>query len=366
MKILIDIGHPAHVHYFRNFIKIMKNKGYKFLILARDKEVSHQLLNAYRINYITRGKGNDGIFGKLIYLVKINVFVMKQALGFKPDIFLSFSSPYAAQVSWVLRKPHIAFTDTEHAKLGNIAFVPFSTIVCTPSCYKDKIGTKHIKFNSYMELLYLSSKYFKPDINIYKLLGLNYGEKYAILRFVSWKANHDIGHKGITKENKVNAFNKFSKYAKVFISSEGPLPKILEKYRINIKPEKMHDAIAYASLLYGESSTMASESAVLGTPAIFLDNDGRGYTDEEEKKYGLIYNYTESKVDQLKSIEKGVELLSKKNVKTEWAEKRDRMLAEKIDATDYMVWLIENFPQSVCKVKKDRGMSSIFSNKLFT
>jgi len=27
MKILIDIGHPAHVHYFRNFIKMMESNG---------------------------------------------------------------------------------------------------------------------------------------------------------------------------------------------------------------------------------------------------------------------------------------------------------------------------------------------------
>jgi predicted glycosyltransferase len=26
MRILIDINHPAHVHYFRNFIKIMVKK----------------------------------------------------------------------------------------------------------------------------------------------------------------------------------------------------------------------------------------------------------------------------------------------------------------------------------------------------
>lgn len=32
MKILIDINHPAHVHYFRNFIKLMVDKKREFLI----------------------------------------------------------------------------------------------------------------------------------------------------------------------------------------------------------------------------------------------------------------------------------------------------------------------------------------------
>ena len=29
MKILIDIGHPAHVHYFKNFIFKAIESGYK-------------------------------------------------------------------------------------------------------------------------------------------------------------------------------------------------------------------------------------------------------------------------------------------------------------------------------------------------
>ena len=57
MKIFIDIGHPAHVHYFRNFIKIMEKNGHHFLILARDKEITQELLNHYKIPYVSRGKG---------------------------------------------------------------------------------------------------------------------------------------------------------------------------------------------------------------------------------------------------------------------------------------------------------------------
>ncbi|MFW5804449.1 MAG: DUF354 domain-containing protein, partial [bacterium] len=35
MKILIDIGHPAHVHYFKNFITKMSQKGHSFIVIAR-------------------------------------------------------------------------------------------------------------------------------------------------------------------------------------------------------------------------------------------------------------------------------------------------------------------------------------------
>jgi predicted glycosyltransferase len=110
--------------------------------------------------------------------------------------------------------------------------------------------------------------------------------------------------------NKIKAVEEISKYAKVFISSEEELPQKLKKYKLNLPSEKINDLLYFASLTFGDSSTIASESAVLGTPAIFIDNVGRGYTEEEEKKYGLVYNFSESKVDQKLSIKKAVKLLT--------------------------------------------------------
>ena len=48
MKILIDIGHPAHIHYFKNFIFKSIKAGNEIKIVARDKEVTIDLLKSYR------------------------------------------------------------------------------------------------------------------------------------------------------------------------------------------------------------------------------------------------------------------------------------------------------------------------------
>ena len=47
MRIFIDIGHPAHVHYFRYIINKLKMDGNDIFITARNKDVTHQLLNNY-------------------------------------------------------------------------------------------------------------------------------------------------------------------------------------------------------------------------------------------------------------------------------------------------------------------------------
>ena len=52
MKILIDIGHPAHVHYFKHFIWTMREKGHTIYITSRNKEVAFSLLEYYKFTYI--------------------------------------------------------------------------------------------------------------------------------------------------------------------------------------------------------------------------------------------------------------------------------------------------------------------------
>jgi predicted glycosyltransferase len=344
MRIFIDIGHPAHVHYFKNFYQIMSEKGHDFLITARQKEVSHELLEAYHIPYKTRGKGSNQFLGKILYLPKADLFLLKEALRFKPDIFLSFASPYAAQVSAILRKPHIAFDDTEHAKLGQLFYRPFTKLILSPRAYMGKRSAKQKFFNGYMELCYLHPNYFTPNESVLNLLSIDKNERYTVLRFVSWNANHDTGHSGISLENKRKAVQEFLKFGRVFISSEGKLPKDLEAYQISVPPARMHDVLNYATLFYGESATMASESAMLGTPGIYLDNAGRGYTNDLEKNYGLVYNFNESEEDQISSIQKGVELLQNENLKEKSKLKREQLLKDKIDVTSFMVELVENYP----------------------
>ena len=74
---------------------------------------------------------------------------------------------------------------------------------------------------------------------------------------------------------------------------------------------------------------------------------------EEEEKYGLVFNYTACLADQEKSIQKALELFQRPNLKKEWKERSEKMLSDKIDLTAFIVWLIENYPESTIIMKKD-------------
>jgi len=337
MNILIDINHPAHVHYFRNFSKIMIGNGHKVIFVSRNKEIEHQLLGIYNIPFIGRGRGSNGSIGKFLYLMYADMKLAKICMQHKIDLFLNFLHPYPSQVAKLMGKVSLVFSDTEHARLHHKLTVPFATKIFTPNCYRLQLGSKQVRFNGFMELAYLHPRYYTPDPSIFDLLNVKPKERYVIIRFVSWGAAHDFGHTGMTLENKRKAVDLLARYAKVFISAESALPEDLEQYRVNIPVNRMHDAIYYSCLLFGESATMASEAAVLGTPAIFIDNDGRGYTDVEENRYKIVFNFTESASDQIRAINKAVELVKDQNNKDQFRQVRERIVSECIDTTEFMV-----------------------------
>ena len=163
-------------------------------------------------------------------------------------------------------------------------------------------------------------------------------EKYIILRFVSWSATHDFGHRGLNLQMKRKIINELSKFAKIIITSESPLPKDLEVYRMTIPPERIHDALKYASLYIGEGATMASESAILGTPAIYVNSLKLGYI-EEEIDYGLI----KQRRNANEIIQEAITLIKQDN-NNNIPKSQEKLLADTIDLTEYLVDLVENYP----------------------
>ena len=351
MKIMIDIKHPAHVHFFKNFIRIMKEEGNEVLVTAREKEMTIYLLDKYNIKYTKISSIGNSKLELLKELFVRNYRFYKIAKKFKPDILFGLMGITIAPVGRLLRVPSLVFYDTENARLTNKIAYFFCNKFITPRCYKKKLGRKNIRYDGYHELAYLHPDYFTPNPEILKKAGLKLGERFTIMRFVSWGASHDIGHSGIPFEEKLKAVNEFSKYGKVFITSEKQLPEELEKFRLKLPPEDIHHLIYYATLLYGESSTMSSEAAVLGTYSIYIDDEGRGYTDEEELKYGLVFNSKTS------LIEKGVEILKNKNSKEEAQEKRKKLIEDMIDVTSFMQYVATYFTQ------KEGLLESIFGDE---
>lgn len=342
MNIVVDIGHPAHVHLFKNFIKVMTTGGHQILITATDKDVTIELLRNYGFTYIAMGSYGNSRIRKMMNISVMDGKMYAAVKSFQPDIFLGASAIRAAHTAWVMRKPCIIFDDTEHSKWEHRLYRPFGSVICTPACFEKDLGKKQVRYNGYHELAYLHPEYFKPDSMVLDNLGLKQDERFVVVRFVAWEAAHDAGQSGFDITAKRRLAHELKKYARVFITSENRLPEEFEEYRISLPPEKIHDLLYYATLYVGEGATMASECAVLGTPAIYVNTLRLGYLDEQEERYGLVFNFLNPASAQETAIAKAIELLEKDNLKEEWHIKKDRLLQEKVDVTSFMVELVEN------------------------
>jgi len=339
-RIFIDINHPAYFHFFRPFILQMQQKGHTFFLAVRNKDVLPELTGFAGLKYYEKPALPKDFWPRLFFLLHEFRILYNRLRSFKPSLIMGFS-PYAAILSFILSRPFIAFEDTELSDMDHLLFRLFAKKIFTPACFKKSLGKKQIRFNGYKELAYLHPSVFAPDKAVRHEMGLADHEKYVICRFVAWGARHDQGHTGINPANKLAAVKAFSHYARVFISSELPLDVALDAYRFPLGAHRLHHALAFASLMFGESSTMAAEAAVLGVPSVYVDNEGRGYTDDIEHRYGLIQRFGESEVQQIQAINRAVQILADPTAANKARNASLKLISEHTDITAIFMQMVE-------------------------
>jgi len=335
IRVLFDVVHPADVHFFKNVIGRLLARGDEVIVTSRRKDITVLLLDELGISHrviSTKGKTPLGLFVELVYR---DWELWKIADSFNPHVFVSNNSPCGAHVAWLKSKPSLVFDDTEIHRFNRYLYYPFVTEVHTPDCYRLRIGKKQRRYPGYHVLAYLHPNHFTPDVSVLKEAGIRPEEKYVVMRFVEWGAMHDVGVNRMTLEAKKKIILTVGSLARVIISAESPLPEELESYRINLDPVLMRHLMAFASLVIAESATMCSEAAVLGIPALYVDDTGRGYTDEKEVRYGICRNFPiwglERVIDTAKNI------LSRDSARREFLPMREKMLSDKIDVACYQL-----------------------------
>ncbi|MFX1521830.1 MAG: DUF354 domain-containing protein [Promethearchaeota archaeon] len=358
MKILVNINHPSHVYFYKNIIQQLREAGHEVSITARDKDKTLELLKLMNLEYTLISKCKTSIKDHIFETFERIPKFMKIISKCSPDILISALDPAPAIACRINRIPFICFLDSEPAQLLSKFTLPFINVVFTPNTYRKHLGKKQIKLDTYKEMAYLHPNYFTPNSQTVTDLGLTPDESYVIMRFVSWTAHHDVGQKGII--DKQLFITELSKHCKVYISLEDEGDADLSKYMLKVSPEKIHDVLYYATLFVGDSQTMTTESGILGTPAIrcnsFVGKNDMGNFIELEEKYHLIFNYR----DEQSALKKAIEILHNPELGTDRAQRRSKLLKDKINLTDFMVWFIENYPQSLMEIKENLKIEERF------
>lgn len=339
MRVLVDINHPAHVHFFRNPIALLQQRGHEVLVTSRQKDVTLALLDEYRIPHRTLSmQVGSGAFALLRELLERDRALLRVVREFRPHVMAAIGGTFIAHAGALARLPRVAFYDTQNATLQNAITYPLLSALHVPRCYDAWVPSKRTtRYAGYHELSYLHPAYFRPDRDIALHNGLAAEGDTFLLRLVSWRASHDLADRGWDGALLRDTLDHLSARGRVLISSEGGLPPDLERYAYRGEVGKLHHVMAYCRLVVGESATVASESAILGVPAIYAARTRRCYTDELEARYGLIRNVETLEFASLCEALESMLALDRSH----WATARDRLLDDTIDVAIHVADTIE-------------------------
>lgn len=349
MNILIDICHPSHVHLFKYSIRLLQQDGHNVIVTVKDIPVAKQLLEQEHIDYLSlEGTKRDSLLGKGLIQLKYNYLLTKIARKYHIDIGIG-SSVTVAQIARWNGFPSLFFDDDDdYVEPLTVRFAhSFASIILSPKPLEaHRKKRPAIFYPGSHELAYLHPNRFRPDPSVMQSIGLQLDEPFFVMRFNAFKAHHDGNVQGLTLEQKLDLINILAPHGKVLITTERNIEPELAPYQMKISPDKVHHLLYYATLFVGDSQTMTSEAAILGTPA-FRCNSLVGQLaviEELENRYNLAYGFTTDHFTHMTETIR--QLLNNPNLKKEWQTKREYYLTEKIDVTAFLVWFIEHYPKS--------------------
>lgn len=349
MNILIDIGHPAHVHLLHGVARDLKKLGHGVFYSVRDIPVAKRLMEHFGMTpWVDLGGKKDSLMGKAQTVLHQDVQLLRFVRKNHIDVGLS-SGVVLGHIASLTKMNAFLFDDDDDTaeplivKYGH----PMSDVVFTPGSIRRK--TKHaLYYAGTHELAYLHPNRFTPDPTVLEKAGLKAGERFFIMRFVALKGHHDVGQLGLSLDQKCRLLELLRPYGRVIVTSERAMEPEFEPYRLPVPPEEIHSLMAYCSLFLGDSQTMTSEAAILGVPALKCNTfAGRlSVPNELEQKYGLCYAYQPADFDKLYAHTERLLAKDPEMLRREWQEKRQRFLDDHIDVTAFFTWFIENYPES--------------------
>jgi len=336
------------VHFYRHLRTLLHEQGHETHVVARDKEVTLQLLEAFGIPFESVGQSGDkGMAGQARELLSRDVRLVRRIRELETGLVLT-RNPAGAQAGWLTRVPSIFDTDDGTAAgVHYRAAAPFATMITTPDSIGEDLGRKHVTYQGYKALAYLHPNRFVPDPTIRQEFGFAADRPLFLVRFVALQAAHDRHATGLDADARHAVVRRLAESGTVVISSESDrLPVDLQPFARQFPPHRMHDLLATADLVVGDSHTVAIEAGLVGTPAIRLSSfSGLIKTlQEPEDRYGLLWNFRPDQLGQfMAKIEEALTDLDA--IKEHVTAARARMLADKIDVTAWYAELVGNFAE---------------------
>lgn len=365
MKFLFFIVHPSKVHLYRLTINKLITNGHRVSILITKKDVLEYLVQEEGWNYTNifpEGRKVQGwlsFIGTGLNFLKTFWRLYLYTKDKKFDLFITDDA--LGIIGRIRNIPTIHFVDDDWKIIGASKYLLyFVTHILAPySTNLGKLEKKRIGFDGYKQSAYLRPKHFLPQKSIIKSFNPKYN-KYFIIRLVSLSATHDIGKRGISNELLLSLIDTLEHHGQVYITSERELPQKFRKYKLKLDSKDILHALYFAEMIICDSQTMAAEAGMVGTPFIrFNDFIGKiGCLNDIERVFKLGFGI--KRHETIKLFNTMDFLLNSTNLEKEWKIRKQNMINNTIDLSEFMIWLFENYPKSINIIKANPNYQSNF------
>jgi uncharacterized protein len=355
MNLVFEINHPAQAHLFKYVIKQLQASSNMITVLIKDSRIVKDILAYNSIDFIVLGKKGSSLFLKgITQLSHLNkIYHLHQQHRYDLGIGVSVSLALLSKISGI---QSIILDDDDKAATPLFAALahPFAGALMRPQALSHEGSKKNtVYYAGYHELSYLHPAVFTPDRLVLDEQGLSGTESFFLIRAVALRAHHDKGICGISKSNLQQIVSQLRPKGRVIITTEtgDDLPDGAEK--VNINPARIHHLMAFSNMVISDGQTMCSEASCLGVPSVRInDFVGRiSYLAEQEQKWQLTFGF---KPDDFLAAQRKIEELLEMPA-TIFTSRRDAMIANSINLSSFLVWFIQNYPESWKIMKKDPG-----------
>lgn len=341
LRVLVDVNHPAQVHLFRHAMAELRRRGHETFVTSREKEVTVDLLDAYGIEHVPLTSRGSSTLGLALELLRRERRLLGVAREFRPHVLLGRLGPAPAHVAALVGARFVAVDDTHIdswpvRRAYHSLTLPFVDTVCAPPSLDLPVDGARRRPLDFQELAYLHPRYFEPDPSVLTSHGVDPAEPYFVVRLAGWDAYHDVGHRGLSPAAAADLVSLLEAHGTVYVSAERSVPPALAGRELPTPPEHVHQVLYHADLYVGDSGTMSTEAAMLGTPAVrtnsMVGNDENVFR-ELERRYGLLRSFA----DEERAIEAVEALLDDDVEREEWRRRRARLVEEQPDVTERIV-----------------------------
>jgi predicted glycosyltransferase len=319
MHVGISVRHPEHVKFYRHAVEELRSRGHEVSVLVREFRATTDLLAAYGLSHTVLADEARTSRGHLTGHLQYETKLLRRARTDSIDVLTSVGGRAISHLAPLAGTRSVVFVDWRPTRLDDVV-ARLADTVCTPAYLDADLSGRQVVYDGLQELAYLHPQRFRPGL---ESLDVDPSEPLFVL--------------GTATEGPEDGWLEavatvLSAHGQVYLSADSAaVDDRLVDGRFD--HANVHAALTQADLCVGDLATLVTESAVLGTPAVYVGESPPSRVEYLERRYGLVRSAA-GKAGVLDAVETMVtdDALARRT-----RTRREQLLADHGDTTETVV-----------------------------